>query len=222
MGYIDVHVYRANNNDQKWADKALSALNDVESQVDFTLYTYDEGSVSLNIGGSADAMLDNWENYIESNDIYVNEHDVHLLAVNTTDLGAGALRGGACGPYGATPIANSEGTAGFVNAAVRFDNSCYGGQETYPPTVIHEWMHAVVHIDMNLPEDNNEHSIGSVYNDADDSVSPAQLWYTGDPCSGNYPPNDNCNSRASQYSEGVTNDMSSCAVPQINDYVNSF
>jgi len=222
MGWMSVHLYRANNNDQKWVDKAMNALSDMESQLNFSIYTYDEGSVSINIGGTAGGMLDNWENYIENNNISVNEYDVHLLLVNTLDLGAGALRGGAVGPKGGTPIANSEGTAGFANAAVRFDNSCYGGQQTFPPTVIHEVGHAALHRDMVLPEDNNEHSAGAVYQDGDDSVSPMQLWYTGDPCSGNSPPSDNCNNRPTEYSEGVTNDLSSCTSSNMNDYISSF
>lgn len=222
MGRMSVHLYRANNNEQKWIDRAMKALSDMEGQLNFSIYTYDEGDVSVNIGGTARDMLDNWENYIENHNITIDKYDVQLLIVNTLKLGAGALRGGAVGPKGATPIANSEGTAGFANASVRFNNECYGGQQTFPPTVIHEVGHAALTRDLTLPENNNEHSAGAVHQDKYDSVSPMQLWYTGDPCSGNSPPSDNCNNRPTEYSEGVTNDLSSCTSSKMNEYLDSF
>ena len=221
MGWLSVHLYRANGNDQKWIDKALDALSDMENQVDFPIYTYDEGNVSIDIGSTSDEMMDNWISYIENNDIYINEYDLHLLIVNTTGLGAGSHRGGAVGPKGRKVIDNSEGTAAFANSAVRFDNSCYGGQETYPPTIIHETGHSVIHKDMNLPEENNEHSVGSVYYN-NDYVSPMQIWYTSEPCSGNNPPSDNCNNRPEKAADGTTNNLSSCSTSKMNDYMDSW
>jgi|GEM_PF-1385754 hypothetical protein len=225
MGFLSVHLYRANDNDQKWTDKAESALSDMESQVNFSVYTYDEGSVSIDIGSNYTEMLDNWEQYIENNGINVNQYDVHLLLVNDLGLGAGALRGGAVGPDGNQVIDNSEGTAGFANAATRFNNDCYGSEETFPPTVIHEVGHAAMTTDgdpKSFPDPGNEHSTGAVYNDGSDSVSPMQLWYTGDPCSGNAPPDDNCNGRPAEYSEGVSHQLTSCTKTEMNDTMSSF
>jgi hypothetical protein len=222
MAWLSVHLYRANGNNQKWIDKAKNALNDMESTVDFPIYTHDEGNVSVEIGSSADEMMDNWIDYIEENDIYVNEYDVHLLIVNTTRLGAGANRGGAVGPKGRKVVDNSEGTAAFANSAVRFANGCYGGEETFPPTIIHEVGHSVIHKDMDLPEENNEHSVGTVYKDPDESTSPMQLWYTADDCSGNDPPSDNCYSTTDKTSQGATNSLTVCCTEKMNDYMNSW
>lgn len=195
----------------------------MENQLNFPIYKYDEGNVSLNVAGSANQMLDNWENYIENNNIYVSDYDVHLLLVNTTGLGAGALRGGAAGPRGGGSIANSEGTAAFANSAVGYLDACYGGQSTYRATVVHEVGHAALHNGLNLPENNNEHSTGAVFNTSDDAVTPMQLWYTGDPCSGNSPPSANCNNRPpDEYAEGVTLSMSGCSQRQMERYMSNW
>lgn len=224
MGFLSVHLYRANGNDQKWLDRAEAALSDMESQVNFSIYTYDEGSVSVNIGNDQTDMLDNWESYIENNNISVNQYDVHLLLINdpSTDVGAGALRGEAVGPRGGTAIAGSEGTAGFANAAVRFNSACYGNDPVYRPTVIHEVSHAALHKNMNLPAYREEHSVGSVYNDGNDTASPMQLWYTNEFCSGNDPLSNNCNGREDEASEGATTDLTICATNKMNNYMSSF
>lgn len=221
MAWMDVHLYLANSTAQKWLDRAEDALSTLESQVSFPIYTYDEGSVSVNIGYSQSGMLDSWENYIESNNIPVDQYELHLLVVDSTRPGAGAVRGGALGPQGGTQIANSEGVAGFVNAATRYNAACYSGQPVYKPTVIHETGHCALHNGMSFPG-GGEHSVGAVQSDSDDSVTPMQIWYTGDPCSGNSPPTDNCNSRPSEYSEGTTTNLTSCAVNSMNSYMNSF
>lgn len=217
MAWMSVHLYRANNNDQKWIDKAQNALQDLEDQVNFSVFTYDEGNVSVNVANNYGDTLDNWAQWLDDNDVTRSKYDYHMLLVNTLDFGAGVTRGKALGPKG-----SGNGVIGLANAAVRFDNDCYGGNETFPPTVMHEVIHSGLHDDMDKPDPDTDHSLGDVGTSWPNIVTPIQLWYTGDVCSGNAPPDDNCNNNPGEEADGVTHDISSCTEDRLEDYMNSW
>jgi hypothetical protein len=88
---------------------------------------------------------------------------------------------------------------------------------------MHELMHACMPENpdrRDYPDQDNkdpEHSSGYITYDGD--VSPMQLWYTRDTCSGNSAPDDNCNHNPSTLGDGVTNDISDCTQNIMKHYM---
>lgn len=219
MGSLKVHVWTANNTDEKWSDKAISAVGDLDNQVDFDMPSYDRPSASVKLGSDYSSMLDNWESWLENN-ANVDDEDVHLLIIDEadSDLGAGALRGEAIGKK--PKVDGSYGCAAYANAAVRWNSDCHGNEDVYSPTVMHEVCHGGLHDEMDLPENGNEHSAGANYYNGDYySPSPLQLWYTADGCGANSPPADNCTGNPDVYAGGASQTISSCTENNMEEYV---
>lgn len=217
---MEVHVWTANSVDQKWADKAINAVDDLNNQVNFDIYSFDRGSASVKIGSDNKSMNDNWVAWLEDNPATVQNEDIHLLIIDEadSDLGAGALRGEAIGK--GQKIDGSYGCAGYANAAVRWWNDCHGNENVYAPTVMHEVCHGGLHDGMNFPANGEEHSAGANYYNGDYySPSPVQLWYTADGCGGNSPPSDNCTGNPDVYAGGASQTISSCTESLMEDYV---
>lgn len=210
MGWLSVHIHRQNDVSKTWYEKAESGLNDMDGQLDSTVFCYNEGTVSVDVGDDYNEMLDNWIDYIENNDIVVGDYDVHLLIIDDLSLGAGAERGDTVGPNSDSVFEDSGGCAGFVNAAVRWNHYCYGSDDVFPPTVVHEVGHTALHDDMPLPDGDNEHSMGGV-DKLNNKVKPMQLWHTDEYCSGNSPPEDNCPSHDNEDASGATTELSWCS-----------
>lgn len=223
MTSVSVFVYGANAQKQQWIDLAVNGLEDMADQLNFDMYVYDEGHININTGWSdRGEVMDIWDDWL-GNNIWMRDNEVHLLVIDELSLsiGAGAMGNQAIGPKSGNQLSGKNSTFGYINSAIRFDNACYDA-DTIPPTAVHEVGHAFLHDDMSFPDPETEHSVGEVKKDYDKTVTPMQIWYTADPCSGNSPPSLNCFGTENKQAGGATTDLTGCAIRRMQDYVNSY
>jgi hypothetical protein len=223
VGSVHIKIYRANGNDSKWSDRAKTAFQDLSSSVNFGITYSSAGTADIKIESHHSKMLDTWADWLRENNVTLGENEICLLCVNelNANLGAGAVRGGAVGPKG-YPVLGSDGCIAFVNAAVRFKNACYGNEPTYPPTCLHEILHATIHSGQDHVGE-SEHSNGEIRTSMDSCpVSPMQIWYAAVPCPGNDPPESNCNDTPDKSPTGVSHTPSDCMIQRSNEYMKSW
>jgi len=212
MGELYVNIYRDVGGDychEDWANNAVEAVDTLASQVNFGITNLTYGFEDISVTQTAD--------YEEKNNSFVNElekqgavfgrDEYYMLITDNTDMGAGVTFK-KVGPDG-----NPDGAKGIANAATRFMSSCFGGQDCLKPTVIHEICHSMF----------ADHHEGRIDENFPYTVSPMQLWYTVDGCSGDNPvPDNNCNFNEDQNAEATAKTLSYCARSTIEDYVSTW
>lgn len=222
MNTVNFHAYRANNLSSKWINNAIDAIQTLEGQINVSINTHDEGNLDIDLKGNWDDTLDHFESVLtDQMDEVIQDDEYHMLIIDRSDLGHGAGRTeGAFGPYG--NASDSAGVVGGANAATRFLASCYGGQQVFKPTVMHEFSHAMMHpAVVDVDGNYDEHSKGGIEEKTfRNFVTPMQLWYTSAPCSGNSVPDDgNCTNNVNKSCAGTSTDLAACANNLINEYM---
>ena len=221
MNTVYFYVYTANGLPSIWADRAISAIDNLESQINPSIVTNYKGNIDIDLQGSWNATLDHFENVlINRENETISDNEYHMLVINSaTTHGAGRTEG-AFGPHG--NWADSPGVVGGANAATTYDSLCYGNAPVFKGTVVHEFIHGLMHKDgADVEGEFDEHSLGAIHTDtADNIVTPMQLWYTNEFCSGNSVPNDgNCSNNSNLMADYLTQNISSCTKNTINNYM---
>lgn len=224
MNTVEFHIYLANDVDDKWGFKAIDAINELSSQIDCDINSHYRGGIDLDLKNNWNETLDHFEDVLRyQENEYIWRDEYHMLLINSTLSGHGAGRTeGAFGPHGGA--SDSPGVVGGTNVATKNSAYCYGGDDVFKHTVIHEFCHAMMHSNEVSTDSNyDEHDRGAIYKNLNnDPVSPLQLWYTAGVCSGNAPPDDgNCNNTAGDGAGGSVPTLSDCARRTINKYMAS-
>lgn len=233
---VDVYIYGEDGVNSGFVSAAVDAINNhMAPQFPFNIWAQEEdidGSFDTGYYNDASNVLTQWHNYLKDHPyalpIDAPPYEYHMVIVDNY-----SAAGYTMGNVGQ----GSKGYAyGFTNASSNLAAQCYGvsGDKAFKATVIHEVAHSLLDatglIDSinQTPSDgcfdgnSRDHSLGEVYTGRSGKpVTPMQLWYTGDPCSGNSPPCDNCGSGTDNesYSQDITYDFSRCAYNEICTYV---
>lgn len=229
-----------------WIPRVEDALNQLDSQVNYSIETWD---MSGYITYSEDKA--SWSDYLEDFANHVIEYygepfdrDYHMLIINDPwgNPGAGMTKGTVNYPnpssrnyFQKAGCSDCLAAIGGVNVGVNNYEAtfrCYGGDgyKAFKQTVIHNAIHGLCDeshyesIDKYCSQDHSgDHALGEItWSGMNAVVSPAQMWYTANWCSGNNPPCANCNNTEDMSATGMSNQISICTQNRLEKHAADF
>ncbi|GCF15908.1 hypothetical protein Harman_38430 [Haloarcula mannanilytica] len=234
---MEFHIWTTDQVALGFQTGAMATLTDLADEVDFELEVWSEDRdlprVDTSVTSWETILLDEFTSEVHSRYGCPGDKEYHMLLVNeqSWNPGAGMTIGtvnaeGGYDPFvNNTPCDNSWAVVGGVNVAVKvFANTSgiYGGNgdKAFKATVRHNAIHGLCLDSVTTPADDcsmsssKDHSLGKITNN--DAVTPAQIWYTTNPLSGNDPPCNNCDNEPQQSASDIRLDITDCTQHNLN------